>query len=388
MSSSQNPLGEALQRFLSERYDSATRRQIVRGEPGWSLDIWNELARLGFLAAFISEEHGGPGADPLDLMGLIEVFGRHLVVEPFVSTAVIGTTLFSELRHAQALHEIASGTLRLALASDERPFALNNAAISATADSTDSGFRLTGHKIVVRDAPSATHLIVSAQVSDRAALALFLVPVDTPRLTLDRYRLIDGAVAADVRLGSAVVPKSSLLAMGKPALALLSQLINNATVAVCAEAIGVMRAMLEQTVAYTTQRTQFGQPLADFQVLQHRMAEMFVEVEQAYSLTCRAFLARHDAAAVSAAKIRVNEALRAISHGAVQLHGAIGTTEEIELSQHFRRAAAIERQYGCSAEHYQRVEQGVLRDIDAATGAATGSEGQSLDHDHRYSASA
>jgi alkylation response protein AidB-like acyl-CoA dehydrogenase len=383
MYSSQNPLGEALQRFLSERYDSAARRAIVRSEPGWSCSIWNELAELGLLGAFAAEPQGGLGAGPFDLMSLMEVVGRYLLLEPFVSTAVIGGVLFSELENQRTVHEIASGRMRLALASDDQPVDG-----ITSAESADGGFRLTGYKVVVRDAPSATHLIVSAHLNDSAAFGLFLVPSDTALVTLNSYRLIDGTVAANVRLSGATVPKSSLLAMGGPALVLFYKMLNNATVAVCAEAVGVMRAMLEQTIAYTSQRTQFGKPLASFQVLQHRMAEMFVDVEQAYSLTWRAFLAPHDSAVVSAAKIRVNEALRAISHGALQLHGAIGTTDEIELSQYFRRAAAIERQYGSSAEHYARVEQRVLEDINFAGDVAEGcSKGHSLDHDQRYSAS-
>lgn len=380
-------LSEALQRFLSKRYTDVSRRKIVGSEAGWSPEVWKELADLGFLGAFVSEHNGGLGIDPSQMMSIMEGFGRHLVVEPFVSTAVIGGSLFSELQNREAADALSSGTMRLALANAEGPFALNRSDIDSSADSVEGGFRLSGHKIVVRDAPSATHLIVSARIRDASEFALFLVPANVAQVSLDRYRLIDGTPAADVRLQDAIVPKLALLTSGKPALAVLSQVLNAATVAVCGEAIGVMRAMLEQTIAYACQRTQFGKRLADFQVLQHRMAEMFIEIEQASSLTYRAFLSRNDPSAVSAAKIRVNRALLTVSHEAVQLHGAIGTTEEISLSQYFRRAVAIEREYGSSTEHYHRFEQGLLQDIQFVADYRATSAARRRSDGQRYSVS-
>lgn len=391
MSQAQNALSEALQRFLGERYTDEVRRGVARSEAGWSAEIWREFADLGVLGAFIGEESGGLGATAPEQMGVMEVLGHALVVEPFVSTAVIGGLLVSELRELAAARDLAqaimSGGMRLALAHDERPFGFNALDLATSAERVPGGFRLTGGKIVVRDAPSATHLIVSAVNVETQELGLFLVPSGTDQVRLDPYRLIDGAPAADVRFSGAIVAKYSLLRAGKPAHELLGRLVDMATVAVCAEAIGLMRAMLEQTVTYARQRKQFGRRLADFQVLQHRLADMFVEIEQACSLVHRAFLARDDSEAVSAAKIRINQALRVVSHDTVQLHGAIGTTEEIELSQYFRRAAAIERQYGSSAEHYRRVERRVLRDIETVASAGVGviSEDRQRDDEHRYS---
>jgi len=363
MHPTQNLFGDALQRYLNDRYTTALRRQTVQSEQGWSAEVWGELADLGLLGTCLAERHGGLEASASDMMGLMTAFGRHLVVEPFVSTAVVGGSVFSRLDDAKWPNMLLGGSMRLALAAEEKAHGLLQVDVSTVADAVEGGYRITGGKIVVRDAPSATHFLVSAKLAESGNFALFLVPARGARLEMDCYRLIDAIPAADLRFDGAIVPDSSLLSAGQPALSLLSQALNHATAAVCAEALGVMRAMLDQTVAYTTQRKQFGVPLKNFQVLQHRMADMYVEIEQACSLTLRAYSCLHDDAAVSSAKIRVNQALRLVSHESVQMHGAIGTTDEIPLSSYFRRAAAIERQYGSTAEHYQRFEQGLLRGI-------------------------
>jgi alkylation response protein AidB-like acyl-CoA dehydrogenase len=363
MEDGQNLIVEALQRYLRGRYTTELRRKTVLSERGWDTGVWAELADIGFLGIFVAQRHGGIAASPSEIMGAMELLGRYLVVEPILSTAVIGGSLFSRLDDADAAQSIMRGSMRLALASNERPIGFVQTDIAAAAERADGGYRLNGEKFVVRDAPSATHLVVSAKIAESGVLGLFLVGADNPRLSFRTYRLIDDVPAADVRMDRAMVAKASLLAAGQPAIELLTQITNDAAAAVCGEAIGVMRAMLEQTVAYTSHRKQFGAALKEFQALQHRMADMYVEIEQACSSSHRAYLHAGDLAAVSGAKIRVNQALRVVSHESVQMHGAIGTTDELQLGAFFRRAAAIQRQYGSTADHYPGFERQLLQEI-------------------------
>jgi alkylation response protein AidB-like acyl-CoA dehydrogenase len=333
---------------------------------GWSAEIWSELSALGLLAAPLPEKHGGLGGDGGELLILMGGFGRALLVEPYISSAVIGGKLFTELRDGQKLEAIARGEMRLALAHDEGPFDHGSAAAMTTAAAVEGGFELSGRKILVRDAPSATHLIVSAHSQDdRLGQMLFLVPVDARGIVLHTYRAIDGGLAADIAFDALIAPSAALLCSGAGTVPLIRRLLDDATVAICAEAIGVMRQMLEQTIAYTNQREQFGRLLSSFQVLRHRLVDMLIEVEQAHSLTLRAALTRDNSAVVSAAKIRVNAALRIVAQGAVQLHGGIGTTQELQLGQYFRRATAIERQYGTTAQHYRRLEQAFAAELES-----------------------
>lgn len=357
-------LRDVLDRFLSERYGFEARRAILASPSGWSTEIWSELSALGLLAAPQSEQDGGLDTDGEVLMMIMGGFGRALLVEPYISSAIIGAVLFAELSDRQSLDLIARGVMRLALVHDAAPLRDRNAEGGTTAAAVKGGFTLTGRKFLVRDAPSATHLIVSAtDQNEELGPLLFLVPAYAKGIVLDSYPTIDGGRAADIVFHELLVPTSALLCSGAKTTALIHRLLNEATVAVCAEAIGVMRKMLEETVAYTSQRRQFGKSLNSFQVLQHRLVDMCIEVEQAQSLTLCAALARNDAAAVSAAKIRVNAALRAVAHGAVQLHGGIGTTNELPLGQYFRRATAIEREYGTSAQHFRRFEHKVEAEL-------------------------
>jgi alkylation response protein AidB-like acyl-CoA dehydrogenase len=354
-------LRDLVGRFLTNSADVVR----ARDETGGLSALWTELAAIGLLAAPFAEEDGGLGLESEASMVVMEAFGRVLLPAPFVSTSVIGARLFTEIGDRAKLQSIASGTMRLALAHEESAFEHGTGPIAVEAAPVAGGFQLTGRKILVRDAPSATHLIVSARHPDGGETLLFLIPADADGVVLTAYRTIDGGTAADVAFEQAFAGTVTLLAGGKHAPALIRRLIDEATVAVCAEAIGVLRAMLDQTVTYARQREQFGRHLSSFQVLQHRLVDMLMEIEAAESLTLRAVLGRGDSAAVSAAKIRVNEALVTVSHEAVQMHGAIGTTQELPLSRYFRRAMSIQRECGTTAQHQRRVEEALSAELSA-----------------------
>lgn len=368
MNDTQSMLRDMQGRFLADRYGSEARQAIIRSDAGWSAEIWQEMADLGLLAAPLPEAHGGLGGDD-DLLVLMEEFGRRLLVEPYVSAVVIGGTLFKALGDGAALDAIAAGTMRLALAHDESPEAHGAADIASTAQRTEGGFLLSATKLMVQDAPAATHLAVSARLED-GKLGLFLVPADAPGLVLNAFPMIDGRRAANLSCEALALPASALLSASDRTLPLIHRLLDAATLAVCGEAIGIMRAMLDETVGYTRERKQFGQALASFQVLQHRMADMLVDIEQAQSVTLRAALSRGNPEAIAAAKVRVNGALKRVSHAAVQLHGGIGTTEELMLGQYFRRAAAIQRQYGTSAHHLAQLQAHLAEELAGAPASA------------------
>src|ERR1700722_11806584 len=254
-------LRDLANRFAAGR---AAARGATDGSAGAST-LWSELAAIGLLAAPFAEEDGGLGLDSEASMIVMEAFGRALLSVPFVSTSVIGARLFSATADRSKLQSIASGEMRLALAHEESAFDHGTGTISLRAAQGDGGFRLTGRKILVRDAPGATHLVVSALGSDGEETLLLLVPADTEGMVLTPYRIIDGAAAADVAFEQAFVGTAALLSRGKESPTLIRRLLDEATIAVCAEAIGVMRTMLDQTASYTKQREQFGRPLSSFQ---------------------------------------------------------------------------------------------------------------------------
>jgi alkylation response protein AidB-like acyl-CoA dehydrogenase len=348
-------------RFLADRADGFRDRE--KRDVGWPAALWSELAALGILAAPFPEEDGGLGLESEASTIVMEAFGRALLSVPFVSTSVVGARLFTETGDRAGLRSIASGTMRLALAHAESAFEHASDSVALRAEPLAEGYRLIGRKILVRDAPSATHLIVSAREADGGDVLVSLVPVDAEGVELEPYRTIDGGLAADISFDRTPVTASALLARGSGSVTLIGGLIDTATVATCAEAIGVMRTMLEQTVSYVRQREQFGRPLSCFQVLQHRLVDMLMDIEAAESLTLRAALTHDDGVAVSAAKIRVNEALGKVSHEAVQMHGGIVTTQELSLSGYFRRAAAIQRELGTTAQHQRRVEERLSQEL-------------------------
>ena len=355
-------LRDLVGRFLAKSA-AAARAADKAGEPS---TLWAELAASGLLAAPFAEEDGGLGLEREASMVVMEAFGRAQLSVPFVSTSVIGAALFAHTGDRSKLNSIASGSLRLALAHEESAFEHGSGATALQAAPVAGGFQLSGRKLLVRDAPSATHLIVSASQPDREEPLLFLVPTDSNGVVLTAYPTIDGGCAADVAFERTFAGTATVLASGEPSAALVHRLLDEATTAVCAEGIGVLRAMLEQTATYTKQREQFGRRLSSFQVLQHRLVDMLMEIEAAESLTLRAVLARGESVAASAAKIRVNQALAKVSHEAVQMHGGIGTTQELTLSRYFRRAMAIQREYGTTAQHQRRVEAALSQELRAA----------------------
>ena len=346
----QQLLEDTVRRFVAKDYALEKRRAIRDSAGGWSREAWQALADLGLLALNVPEEHGGLGAGPVDTMIAMNALGPGLLLEPYLASAVVATTLLRECPpQAGLLGQMAAGE-RIVVLAHEEP---NGVATRCRPDGTD--FLLDGRKCVVAHAAAADALIVSARLGDD--LELFLVPRDAAGLTLDSYPTLDGTRAAEVHLAGVRLPATAKLAAGHAA---LERALDIGLAALCAEAVGIMKAAIDATVDYLRTRRQFGQPIGRFQALQHRAADMLLHYEQAKSMSYLAAMrcTSPDAAerrrALSAAKVVTGRAARFIGQQAVQLHGGMGMTDELVVSHWFKRLTAIEMLFGDSDTHLQQ----------------------------------
>ncbi len=362
----QGMLRETLARFLADTYDFESRKKMLASPEGRDPGIWKAIAtELGLTCAPFAEEHGGMGGGAIENMIMMEEFGKVIAIEPWLPTVVTGG---GALKHAGgALAEatipaIISGDAIIAFAYAEPQGRYNLAEIGTTAKADGAGYVLNGHKGVVYAAPWATHLLVTARTGggrrDRAGVELFLIEANRPGITRRDYPTVDGFMASEVYFENVAIPGEALLTGG---IDLIERVVDEATMAVCAEASGIARSMLNQTVEYTKQRKQFGQPIAKFQVLAHRMSDMFVEAEQVSSMALMGTLkldedAAARKAAVSMAKAKVGRSLKFVGQNAIQTHGGIGITMELAIGHYFKRGTMIEGQFGSIDHHLDRFE--------------------------------
>lgn len=363
----QRLLRESVAGFLARHYDFDTRRAAL-ANGGWKPAIWQAFAdELGLLGMTAPERIGGFGGGPVETMIVLEEIGRALVLEPYLECTVLGGALLrggGEAADAVA-GGIIDGSVRPVAALWEDGARYDAGVVATTARPAEGGgWVIEGGKIAVAAAPCATHFLVSARTAgaprDGDGIALFAVPADAAGLDRTDYALIDGRRASDVALKGVIVGADALVGSEGGALPVIERALDEAIAALCGEAVGVMRRMLESTVDYARQREQFGRPIAGFQVLQHRMVDMHTKIERAYSLAIMAALSLdlpevERRKAVSAAKAFVSDAAKFVAQGAVQIHGGIGTTDELAISHYFKRATVIENQFGSAAYHLRRV---------------------------------
>ncbi|WP_375394397.1 acyl-CoA dehydrogenase family protein [uncultured Sphingomonas sp.] len=357
---------DSLGGLLQARYSWDERRRIVESAAGWSPDVWHDLAEFGVLALPFRETLGGLGGGGVEHLVVMEAFGEALVVEPYLSTVVVAGGLLDRAGTpaADALaRAIIAGTARVAWAQGETAsrYALND--ILTTARRQGGGYRLDGAKNVVLDAPVATHLLVTARTSgerrEADGVSLLLVEADRPGIGRHAYRTIDGRRGAALRFDGVSLGTDALLFGEGAALPEIERAVDEAAAAAAAEAVGAMRGLVRGTLSHLTERRQFGRPLAEFQVLQHRMADMFASLEISHAMALRAARAiarpaAERAAAVSAAKAFIGCAARKAGEEAVQLHGGMGMTDELPIGHYLKRAVAIEAQFGSTEFHVDR----------------------------------
>lgn len=364
----QQLLADSAERFLADKYAFDARRAAVASEDGWGRETWKAFAELGWLALPLPEAQGGLGGSTVDLAMLMEAFGRHLVVEPYLATVVLGAETVAlagtEVQRAEILPAIADGTLTLAFAHGEPGGRFDLARIAATAARRGDGWTLSGHKAVVHHAQTADRLIVSARTAgaaaDRDGITLFLVDPAAPGVTLRPYPTVDGLRAAEVILDGVPVAGADTLGTIDSALPVIERVVDRALVALSAEAVGAMDATLRLTADYLKTRQQFGRPLAAFQALQHRMVEMLSAKEFARALCYRAAGAMDStdgverARAAAAIKAESGRAGKRIGQDAIQLHGGMGMTDDMAVGHYFKRMTMIDTQFGTAAYHLRR----------------------------------
>jgi alkylation response protein AidB-like acyl-CoA dehydrogenase len=360
-------LRDSVSRYLAANYGFETRMHVVNGEQGWSPAAWKAFAEdLGIFGASFSEAQGGFGGGAIENMIVMEEVGKALVIEPYLSTVVIAGGALKATGGALAeavIPQIIDGSAVIAFAYAEPQGRYNLADLRTTARPDGGSYVLSGHKSVVYGGPYATHLLVTARSGgdqrDRGGVSLFLIPANSAGITRRDYPTVDGARASEVYFENVAVGADMLVGPADGALPLIEQIVDEAIVALCAEASGVTRKLHEGTLDYAKQRKQFGKAIGEFQVLQHRMVDMFMEVEQAVSMTLMATLRLGDpdrSKHVSAAKAKIGAVCKFVGQNAVQIHGGIGISNELAIGHYFKRATMIEGQFGSVDYHLQRYE--------------------------------
>ena len=362
----QGMLRDTLSRFLADTYSFDARQKMLASPEGRDPGIWRALSsELGLTCAPFAEELGGMGGGAIENQIMMEELGKVIAIEPWLQTVVAGggalVAAGGPLAEAM-IPQIISGDCLIAFAYAEPQGRYNLADIGTTAKQDGAGYVLNGHKGVVYAAPWATHLLVTARTGggrrDREGVELFLVEANATGISRRDYPTVDGFRASEVYFENVTIPGEALLPGG---IDLIERVVDECTVAICAEATGIARTMLAQTVEYTGQRKQFGVPIGKFQVLQHRMADMLVEAEQIASMALMGTLRLDESAnarkiAVSMAKAKVSRSIRFVGQSAVQTHGGIGITMELAIGHYFKRATMIEHQFGGADYHLERYE--------------------------------
>jgi hypothetical protein len=363
----QEMLRDSVARYFGDHYAFPQRQAVIRSEGGWRPAFWRGLADdVGILGAPFDEAMGGLGGGAVETMIVMEEIGKALVIEPYLDTVVIGGGLLRRCGTARAselIGGIIAGEVRLAFAHLEPSSRFDLVDVTTAAVRDGSTWRISGLKDAVRGAPFATHLLVNARVSgaggERAGLSTFLVAAGAAGLSSREYPTVDGSRAADLKFEGV---SAELLGPAAQGLDVLEAAVDEGVVAICAEAVGVMRRLLADTVEYTKQRRQFDAPIAANQALQHRMVDMYMALEQSISMTYMATLKLDGPAlerkrAVSAAKVQIGKAAKFVGQSAIQLHGGMGMTNELAVSHYFKRATMIESELGSVDHHAARIEQ-------------------------------
>ena len=367
LSEEQKMIQQSVERFVQENYDLTNRVKISSEDPGYSQEYWTAMAELGWLGLAFSEEEGGFGGNQIDTLVLMEQFGKGLVLEPFLANIVLGGGAIkrggSPVIKESILPNLIEGNLQvtLAYAEEQSRFDIEDVATAAREDG--SNFIINGKKSMVLNAESADKIVVVTRTSgsqvDEDGISLFLVDATSKGIERENFPTVDGLRASEITFTDVEVPSGNLIGEKDKGFAILQAVVNDAILALSAEAVGAMEVLYKDTVEYTQQREQFDHPLSDFQVLQHRMVDMFMEYEQCKSLLLRAtmetvqdpILAQRT---VHALKHLIGKSGIFVGESAVQLHGGMGVTEELRIGHFFKRLLVIDSQFGNSDFHLDK----------------------------------
>jgi pimeloyl-CoA dehydrogenase small subunit len=365
LSEEQRLLRESVERLFADRYEFDSRKRFAQEPDGFSAELWHQYAELGLLALPFAENDGGIGGGSVETMIVMEALGRALALEPYLATVVLGGGFLrlgaSAATRAALIPSVASGALKLAFAHSERQARYDLADVLTTAREDGAGFVLNGAKSLVLNGDVADKLVVSARLSgaqrDHDGIALFLVDAGAAGVARRGYPTVDGLRAAEVTLSNVPVPADAVIGEAGRGFTLIERVVDLAIAALAAEAVGAMAAMHELTVDYLKTRKQFGVPIGNFQVLQHRAADMLIALEEARSLALLASMMAEDPnpterrKAIAAAKVQIGRSGRIVGQGAIQLHGGIGMTMEHKVGHYFKRVTMIDTLFG-DADHH------------------------------------
>jgi pimeloyl-CoA dehydrogenase small subunit len=363
----QNLLRNSVQKFVQNDYGFDARRAIIKSDAGWKRENWAKIAEMGLLAAPFTEDQGGLGGGPIETMIIMEEFGRGLVVEPFLGTVVLGGGFLrhggSKAQQEKYIPEIIEGKRVFAFAFAEPQGRYNLADLAVTAKKSGGGYTLNGHKAVVIGGPWADTLIVTARTSggqrDAKGVTVFVVDKKAKGVSCRDYPTVDGLRASEVTFENVAVGADAVVGQVDQGLPLVERVVDEGIAALSAESIGAMKVLNDATVEYCKTRKQFGVPIGKFQVLQHRMVDMFMNYEQSVSITYMVTLKLNESdeerrKAASAAKVQIGKAGRFIGQQAVQLHGGMGMTDELNVGHYFKRLTMIDTMFGNVDHHLKR----------------------------------
>src|SRR6202045_3620287 len=372
LSEEQRLLKESVEGLLGNSYDFDQRRKYMTEPGGWSKSIWGKLAEQGLLGLPFSEDDGGFGAGAVETMIVMEAMGKALVLEPYLPTVVISGGFLrrggSAEQKAAHIPSVIDGSKTFAFAQLEKNSRYDLQDVSTSAKKKGAGWIIDGEKFVVLNGERADTLIVTARTKgnrrDAGGVGVFMVPGNAKGVAKKGYPTQDGLHAADITFTGVEVGADAAIGDPENALPLIERVVDDARIAMCAEAVGAMDESLKSTVEYLKTRTQFGVPIGSFQVLQHRAADMFVAVEQARSMAMFATMAsdcddaKERATAVAAAKVQIGKSAKFVGQQSIQLHGGIGMTMEAKIGHYFKRLTIIENTFGDTEHHLRRVTEG------------------------------
>jgi pimeloyl-CoA dehydrogenase small subunit len=369
LSEEQRLLKESVEGLLGDSYDFEHRKKYMAEKGGWSKAVWNKFAEQGLLGLPFSEDDGGFGAGAVEIMIVMEAMGRALVLEPYLSTVVIGGGFLrhggSAAQKAAHIPGIIDGSKTFGFAQLEKNSRYDLNDVATSAKKKGGAYVIDGEKFVVLNGESADTLIVTARTKggqrDAGGIGVFLVPGNAKGITKKSYPTQDGLHAADIAFTGVEVGADAAIGDPENALPLIERVVDEARTAISAEAVGIMDESLKTTVEYLKTRKQFGVPIGSFQTLQHRAADMFVALEQARSMSMFATMAsdiddaRERATAVAAAKVQIGKSGKFVGQQSIQLHGGIGMTMEAKIGHSFKRLTMIESAFGDTDYHLRRV---------------------------------
>ena len=367
LSEEQKMIQQSVERFVQENYDLTNRVKISSEDPGYSKEYWGSMADQGWLGLAFDEEDGGFGGNQIDTLVLMEQFGKGLVLEPFLANIVLGGGIIkraaSPAIKESIIPSLMEGKLQITLAYAEEQSRFDIEDVATAAREEDGGFVINGKKSMVLNAESADKIIVVTRTSgsqvDENGISLFIVDASSEGVEKQNFPTVDGLRASEITFEDVKVTSEALVGEKDKGFTILQAVVNDAILALSAEAVGAMEVLYKDTVEYTQQREQFDHALSDFQVLQHRMVDMFMEYEQCKSLLFRATLETVEdpdlaQRTVHALKHLIGKSGIFVGESAVQLHGGMGVTEELRIGHFFKRLLVIDSQFGNADFHLDK----------------------------------